>query len=282
MGAKRVLFVTPSPKKRARTARVTIGRVKNMKRTLSKKRRSRKKARLTSARSLTGLKYLGKPDSKNVVQVDQSATVSTRVFSATDMCAIPYSATNVVNARCGQDAHISGFMHRATFQNYMVYPIKIWEMWVVPKFYTEDGLTPSQLQADFFTRHGLPADKDASWTDTTASILYDEPINSSKFAVLKKRSFVLGSGPSSAAQVTANTGSMKNFKMEKLWIPLNRKYTYGSLIDGETEIRTLQAPVYYITWAAGILDDNATAPTASAFKRQIHSVTYFRDGESGM
>jgi len=281
MVAKRVLFVTPSPKKRARTMRVTMNRVKNMKRTLSKKRRSRKNTRLTSARSLTGLRTLGKPQSKNVLQVDQSATVGTRVWSSTDLCAIPYSATNVVNARCGQDAHISGFMHRAIFVNNLNTPMKIYELWLVPKFYTEDGLTPAQLQADMYSRHGLATDKDASWTDTTASILYDEPINSSKFALLKKRTFILGSsGVSSTSQT--NTGSAKCYKQEKLWIPLNRKYTYGSLADGETEIRSLQAPVFYVTWACGVSEDNGAVSVGSALKRQIHSVTYFRDGESGM
>lgn len=173
-------------------------------------------------------------------------------------------------------------MHRASYLNQTSTPVKVYQLWVVPKFYTEDGLTDTQLQADLFTRHGLSTDKDASWANNSASILYDEPINSSKFALLKKKTFVLGTNTMAPQAPNTNSGTRSAYYQEKMWIPLNRKYTYGSLADGETEIRTLQPPVYWISWCAGLIDDQNTLPAAGTIKRQLHVATYFRDGESGM
>lgn len=288
MAAKRVLFVTPSPRKRARlTPRGRIARVRVLTRRIARRRRGMPMRRtvtrrkLPSARTRTGLTSLKGPDAKNSVRVEVSGNIGTRVWGAVDMCAIPESLTAVAhNARCGLEAHISGFSHRADFRNNTADCLRVYQYWIVPLFYKEDGLTDAELQADFFTRHGLTAETDASWSTTASSILYDEPVNGAKFAILKKSCFNLGSANLQAN--TLNTGSASAYKFQRLWIPLNRKYTYGHALDGEDTTRTIQPPVYYVSWCTKLFEADGTASVGSVLSRQIHSMVYFRDGESGM
>lgn len=198
------------------------------------------------------------------------------------MCTIPYSSTNVHNARCGQEAHVIGFMHRTNWQNTGYNgPVRVYEFWIVPKQYSsESSFTDAQLQDDFFTRHGLALDKDGSWTDNLPSILYDEPVNSDKFLVLKKKTFLLGT--CNMASATQNTGSITAYRQHKTFIKLNRKFTYGDITaDGETSSVCLQPPVFYINFVIPQMQATGT-PSPGLINREAHIVTYFRDGESGM
>lgn len=198
------------------------------------------------------------------------------------MCAIPQAAVTVAqNARCGLDAFISGFFVKSNWKNNTALPIKVYNFWVVPLVYKENGLTDAELQADFYTRHGLTADNDGSWVATNGSIFFDEPINPQKFAVLKQAHFILGG--SGLANATNGHGQYPTYKRQKFWIPLNRRYTYGNFEqDGEVSERTIQAPVYYISFCVGLLEPDGTGVGVQQVQRETHHITYFRDGESGM
>jgi len=196
------------------------------------------------------------------------------------MTTIPYSTTNVLNARCGQDAHIVGFMHKSNYRNNTNGALKVYEMWIIPLQWNSNNYGDANLQNDLFTRHGLSLDTDGTWSNDLASILYDEPINSAKFCVLKKRSFTLA--PRLATGLLDNGGNLRNFKMNNIWIKVGRKYTYGTSTDsGEVADTSIQPPVFYISWTNGILEAPGTAPETNAVTRELHVVTYFRDGESG-
>lgn len=283
MGPKRVLFVTPSPRKRARGRKAVL--IKTRSRTLRRrpKRILKKKSKRIrpTARSRAGLSGYAPPACKNVITVDAVTSLPTRFWSSVDMCKIPRSDTNSMSARCGMDAHVVGFMHRANWRNNLTQPVKVYQFWVVPLLHKEGGLTDAELQADFFTRHGLSTDNDATWTTTTASMLYDEPVNSQRLLVLKKSTFILG--PVNTGGTNQNYGTTSCVRRQNMFIKLNKKYTYGNFAgDAEDESVPIQPSVIWISWVAPLFESPTGTSVTAAVQRELHIATYFRDGESGM
>jgi len=240
----------------------------------------RKKFKTLRARKAqAGLSSLGAPKCKTTVNIDNVAeSFPTRTFTFKDLCIIPKSDTNVQNARNGQSAQIMGFRHKEWFANLSNLAMHIWCIWAIPKQYNP-GDTALVVTDDFYTRHGLADDQDGSWQETLPSYLFDEPINPDKWTVIKRKKIVLGPGVAAAAgSLLPNKDCQKTINT---WIPLNRKFTYGSAGDSEQTTLPLQPPVYYISFCCPPFQPTGT-PTPNLVLRERHVITYFRDGESGM
>nr|WAQ80618.1 MAG: putative capsid protein [Circoviridae sp.] len=277
MTPKRVLFVSPSPRKRARAA----VRVVKKRRVKVMRRSSKKKSTMKSRLRLSGMTSFGRPEAKQVLTLDQEVTnLSTRTWGAVNLMQVPITAAGGnMNSRAGREAHVSGILHKVTWRNLTETLLKVYEFWIIPLQYDSTTINDAALQDDFFTVHGQANDNDRAWTAVLASQLYDEPINSNKFIVVKKRVTKLAPSTGSAVSAYGTLSCMKSFKS---YIPINRKYTYGHVGDGESAVNTLQPPVFYITFTIDQLTASSTAVRAAACQREIHMVTYFRDGESGM
>lgn len=274
-------FRKRSFRKKSRGKVTTLAR-KRVVRVILKKRRKPvvRKAALKKA----GLSKYIVPMCKQTERLSQQRVgIATRVWGAVNLCRIPQSASNVQNARCGNDANIIGVHHVTNWANRCGCAVKVYEFWIIPKNYDHlDVDQDAALQQDFFTKHGQPSDNDADWLPNVASLLYDEPINKQKFEVLKKNVFILGAvSGGTFLQVTDNSLQQKaNFKLQKFWIPIKRKFTFGSAVDGEDPVTPVQAPVFYINWAVELMGADATVSTPNALWRESHIITYFRDGES--
>jgi len=268
----------PGRSKKARImARASVRRRPKRVPTLRRKRRVRAKARLQ-----TGLSSFVPPQSKMRLQIDENANqMSTRTLQVVNLCSLTKNVNNVNNERSGQEAFISGFYHRMLWQNLSnaVGPIRIYQLWVIPKNWDPEAVSiNTEMRKSLFTAHGLADDKDRSWSTLLASQLYDEPINEAKYTVLKKKAFTLG-------VYNVNDG-FATYRSENFWIPLKRKYTYGTPVggegggDAESDNNTVQPPVIYMQWSCPILQDTGAAVTTAAVRRDAHVVTYFRDGDS--
>jgi len=293
MPAKRVLFVSPSPAKRRRTMVVKAmparsrgvrkssrGRSKYVKKSYRGRSRMGYKAK---ARRAAGLKAFGPPNSKQSMRLDQDVTsIATRTWGAVNLCSIPHNVNNVQNARCGQEAHITGFLHKVNWSNNSNFIQCVYEYWVVPLNYDPATVSDATLQDDFHSRHGFEADRDGTWANNLNYLLYDEPVNPEKFLVLKKRRFLLGPSASSVTSGGSNLGSRPCYREFKDFIKLNRKFTYGVQTDTELTTVPIQAPVFYINFVIQTMTGNGTAPVPAQLQREAHIITYFRDGESGL
>ena len=184
-----------------------------------------------------------------------------------------------MNARAGTEAHVLGFMCKRTYRNLTIAPLHIYEYWIVPRNYDAATWNDAQLQDDFHTRHGLAEDKDGSWVNNLSPILYNEPVNSEKYLVLKKkRTLLAGQGQGSRFDIDFLWGKSSCVELSD-FIRLDRKYTYGSFNDSEPQDLPIQPPVYYIFFAANTF---GRTETVGSFRREHHVVTYFRDAASGM
>lgn len=299
MVAKRVLFVTPSPRKRARrtTPRVRVAR-KMVRRTIKRRRSRSNGKRRVAPRLKAGLSKFEGTTSKNVTILDRpTEAITSRTWSAVNLCSIPFDAANTHNARSGELAHITGFHHAVNFLNQRDVPVKVYQYWIIPNQYRED-MTDADLQNDFYTIHGEKRDTDVNWTNNRPSYLYDEPVNSNKFTVLKKKVITLapfaltGGGNSGKGEWPG----MKTYHTSKTFIRLNRKFTYGtapyeeqlgevSVMKGdadETGDSPIQAPVFWIMFAVPIMEVTGATIIPNCIRRESHIITFFRDEASGL
>jgi len=209
--------------------------------------------------------------------------IDSRTWGNTNLCAIAHSSTNVNNARCGDEAHISGFLHRAKFNVVGTgQRMHIYEYWIIPTQWKSDWTNAEvilELQDDFYTAHGQPAIKDRPWLNSYPSWAYSEPINSARFTVLKKKKWLLG--PHSS---TLNTQGTATYIESNSYIKLGRKYTYGTMgaEGGESGVNPIQPPVFYISFVIPVTEPALAAVIPTIIKRELHIVTYFRDAESGL
>jgi len=159
-------------------------------------------------------------------------------------------------------------------------------------------MTDADLQNDFYTIHGEARDTDVNWTSTRPSYLYDEPVNSNKFTVLKKKVMTLA--PYSSTGGTNGSiqyyGRLNTYVQNKMFVKLNRKFTYGtapyeeplgelSVEKGdadETGDEPIQAPVFWISFVVPIMQAVNTAPANNCVFRESHVITFFRDEGSGL
>lgn len=284
MGAKRVLFVTPSPKKKRRTRSPTrVARsTRRASKTISRRRPKRFKS-VRARKNEAGLSRFQGPRCKTVARLDQPVTsFTTRSFQWTNLCAVAYDGTNKQNKRSGPECEIIGTRHVMNWQNLSSAPVKIYNYWIVPKQWKPETST-ADLVDDFYTRHGLDEDTDGSWASDLATYLYDEPVNPDKYTVVKTAHFTLAPGNyADGAPFWKLGGTMTNYKKHKMWIPLNRKFTYGSVADaGETTLNPLQPPLLHVCF--GIFPMTTDGVEASNLVlRESHVITFFRDGTSGM
>jgi len=282
MVAKRTLFtVTPSPRKRSRVSkspRRVVFKSAMVKRRRTSSKKLSKKARLRK----TGLSTFGKLHSKQHVVLDRDAELwQTRQWSATNLGSIPKQteAGGVMNKRIGNEVSIGGYLFKVNFKNTGDRLQKIYEYWVIPHNYTAETVSDASLQKSFFTMHGQSTDNDRDWATNLTSMLYDEPINPDKYTVIKKRVTNLGPGNTTT---NMNPFGLRNWVNYSTYIPVNRKYTYGAEIaDAESATLPIQAPVFYISFAVEQFSLGTATPQAS-FTREMHVVTFFRDGESGL
>lgn len=282
MTPKRVLFVTPSPRKRARVSSVVK---KNRVRMIRPKfKKSSKKVSIKRRLKKTGISSFGRPESKQVMTLDQDVvSIGTRTWGAVNLMQISQIAAGAIpqmNTRIGREVSVAGILHKVTWRNNTDKVLKVYEYWVIPLQYNSDTVNDAALQDDFFSVHGGVNDNDRTWLPTLPSMIFDEPVNPNKYTVLKKR--VTKLGPGSAVGTTGNYGNLSSLKYHKTYIPINRKYTYGHAQDSESALNTLQPPVFYITFIIDQMTPNGTTVTAAAVSREAHIVTYFRDGESGL
>jgi len=250
------------------------------------RRRSSKKRSRRTRLAKTGVRSFGPPDAKNVSILEQAAVgINTRTWGATNMMRIPWSTTNNNNARCSNQAHVSGMLHVMTIRNLLAVPIRYYEYWVIPKIYNPLTISDALLQDDFYTAHGFVIDKDRVWTPLLPSYLYNEPVNPDKYTVLKKR--ITNLAPRTGSSGSYPMGLDKSERHFKTYIPVGRKYNYGSQVtsgvinDGEPDI-PIEPPIFYISFCIDTITATNTAVTTNAVFRELHMVTFFRDGESGM
>jgi hypothetical protein len=216
---------------------------------------------------------------------------ASRTWGAVDLCKIPFSEKNTHNARCGEEAHITGFHHATNFYNLLNVPVKVYEYWVIPLNYRSGLMGDSDLQDDFYTIHGEERDTDVGWTNDRPSYLYDEPINSNKYSVLKKKVTNLAPAGSGGFFNKTNT-----YVSSKRFIKLNRKFTYGTaeyegtVGDGLTAtfgdtgegFFPEQPSVFYISFAIPVMEGVNSPPIDECVRREMHVITYFRDTSSGL
>jgi len=250
---------------------------------------TRKKFKSLRARKReAGLTTIAGPRCKTFVPMDDTrASAAVRTFRHKNLCQIPHNGANAQNARNGQEAHIVGFRHRQTWENISGEIMKLHQYWVIPKIHKHAYAT-SDLTDDFYTRHGLPDDNDGDWGYQLDSYLYDEPVNPLRYTVIKKKKTLLA--PSyrlTEAGFTKNTnplGSKPSIIEQDFWIPLNRKFTYGSLSDaGEVTTYVEQPSVIYIEFLCPIMQPGTGQQQLNNLVyRDEHVITFFRDGTSGM
>jgi len=282
MSVKRTLVtMTPSLRKRARVSkspRKLIFKSVAVKRRRTSSKKTSKKARLRK----TGLSTFGKLHSKQHVVLDRDAELwQTRQWSATSLGSIPKQTEpgGVMNKRIGNEVSIGGYLFKVNFKNNDSRVHRIYEYWVIPHNYSPENLTDAELQKNFFVMHGQATDNDRNWTNNLTTMLYDEPINPDKFTVLKKRVTMLGPGN---VTTNMNPAGLRNWVNYSTYIPINRKYTYGAEVaDTESALQPIQPPVVYISFCVTQME-LASAPVIAALQREMHVVTFFRDGESGM
>jgi len=293
MPAKRVLFVSPSPAKRRRTMVVKAmpARNRGVRRTVrggSKivRKSSRGRSRIgykALAKRAAGLKAFGPPNSKQTLRLDQSnQSIPSRTWGAVNLCSIPHNLNNVQNARSGQEAHITGFLHKTNWMNITQSIVAVWEYWVVPRNYDAATVSDATLQDDFHSRHGFESDRDGTWAANLPFLLYDEPVNPEKYLVLKKRRFKLGPSSLGTTGPRSNAGSLPCYREFKDFIKLNRKFTYGVQTDTESVTLPIQAPVFYINFCVEVMTEGGQLPVPGTCLREAHIITYFRDGDSGL
>jgi len=230
------------------------------------------------------------PHCKQFKQLEQSAvTIQDRTWGAVNLCKVPALSTPAVDVnsgRVGTEARIMGFFMINTWMNKTNSLIKVYQYWITPRNYDPEVTTDTFLQDDFYTRHGLGFDDDGPWLPNLGSYLYDDPVNSKKFLVLKKKTFMLAPGAGvSGAAARPQMNKIDGFKSQKMFIKLDRKFTYGmggEGGDGETPNLPIQPPVYWVTFHVAMSEPFGTDPGSSGVTRESHIVTYFRDGESGM
>jgi len=285
MKTRRTYYASPAPRKKARTMSLVVKKSRSMK-TRPVRRRSAKKGSKKARLTKTGVKSFGPPNAKNVTIFEQQAIgISSRTWGAVNLMRIPLSLSNGNNTRCSNQAHVSGVFHNMTIRNLLAVPVKYYEYWIIPKVYDSQTISDTLLQKDWFTVHGLVVDRDRNWRADEGSLIYNEPINPDRFIVLKKRVTMLA--PRTGSSGSYPMGNLKNEVTRKNYIPINRKYNYGSpntVIannDGEPDI-PIEAPVFYINYAIDTLTAQPTSITNNALLREMHIVTFFRDGESGM
>nr|WAQ80596.1 MAG: putative capsid protein [Circoviridae sp.] len=267
---------------RRRTARRTRSRSRGT-RSRSRGTRSRSRGTRSSNRGLqiarlaAGIGAFGKPACKQIIALDREAeAVNTRTLSAVNLCQIQRSAGNTNNERAGTEVHITGFLCKCGFRNITDRVVILYEYWLVPVAYFPGF---DDISTNMFTKHGMVDDMDNNWVATAPSMMFDEPINPNAFKVLKKRKTLLSPGTSFTNTFPQDKGKSSAYYTN--FIRLDRKFTYGSIEDGEDERETLQAPVYYVTWCNFEMEPTGSNP-ANALARELHLITYFRDGESGL
>lgn len=155
--------------------------------------------------------------------------------------------------------------------------LRLYEYWIIPKQYDSQTISDALLQRDWFTAHGIATDKDRAWAATYPSQYYDEPINPEKYTVVKKKVTNFSPGLTNSN----NVGKMSQVKTSSFYLPINKKYSYGATVDGDTT-NPLQAPVFYVSYVIDYLTPTGTVQTPAALTRDMHFITFFRDGESGM
>ena len=242
--------------------------------------RERRSAR--RARKLTvGLPPRMRPISKAIVQLNQDRTnISERTWSAIDLCAIASTtAAGLANVRDGRAVTISGFKHMHNWFNLSNNHVTVYNFWISPKQYKQSSITDAELQAEWFRRDGEAADVDQDWKTDADHISYQQAINKDKFIVLKTAHFKLGPGNEGTI---IEKSSMSSVKTQRIWVPLNRKFTYEQQAGdngGSDLTRTEQAPVFWVSYA--IRHALASGGVNSALvSRQSRIVTFFRDGSS--
>jgi hypothetical protein len=241
---------------------------------------------------VTGMSVNTPPHAKQVMQLDQDAvTVNDRTFGAVNLCKVPFAFAPAQNdiGRVGREANILGFWHINTWLNKTNNLIKVYQYWITPRQYDSETFSDADLVDDFYTRHALGGgDADGTWLDVMPSYLYDDPVNSAKFVVLKKKTFMLAPGlgvAGAAARPAMN--NLDGYHKQRFFVKLNRKYTYGSTSseggagDGEDGDNPIQPPVFWITFHVTVSEPFLTSAGSSPLTRESHIVTYFRDGESG-
>jgi len=236
------------------------------------RRIKRARARSRAKRS-TGISFFPSP-CRQIVQLNRvNQVVNDRVWSAVDLCAItPTGSNNINNARISKCATISGFKHWALWNNTTNVHIRIHQYWIVPKQYTSlPVMTDTKLQEEFYTNPGQVTDGDVDWVGNQGAMYYRMAVNSEKFTVLKKKTFMLA--PASEASVIQKS-SKPSYREESFWIPLNRKYTYEQA-EGDTS-RTEQAPVFYISFVTKMNQKSADVSSPMC-ESEMRVVTYFRD-----
>jgi len=187
-----------------------------------------------------------------------------------------------MNARCANSCQVVGFKHRMNWKNLSGRVYKVHQYWIIPKQWNPLVAT-ADLQKDFYTRHGLPDDQDGSWLYDQSAYLFDEPCNPERYTVIKQNKFLLGPGNGTANLNFWNPNlAPRSYVEQDFWIPLNRKFTYGSLSDpGELSTHVQQPPVIYVSF---VVEPSTIGGTQAAtdIQREAHLITFFRDGESGM
>jgi hypothetical protein len=238
---------------------------------------------LRARKNQAGLSRFNAPACKTTVVADdlvQSYDINN--FEWTNLCRVPYNGANTQNARSGQECNVIGFRIRETYKNVSTYVIKCHQIMAIPKQWDPLKAT-ADLTDDFYRRHGLAEDNDGSWSSLLGSYLFEEPVNPDKWTVLYRTSFLLSPGQTAIGPPNFNNvPNYDNYKEIDKWVPLRRRFTYGSLSDaGETTAPPNQPPVIYITFAHPVQTFNGVA-TPNLVTRERHLITYFRDGSSGM
>jgi len=218
---------------------------------------------------------------------DPRSSVAIRTFRHKNLCQIPHDGTNKQNARMGTEAHIVGFRHRMNWENVSGEILKIHQYWIIPKIHKHAYAT-SDLTDDFYTRHGLDTDTDGDWGYQLDSYLYDEPVNPLRYTVvMKKKTILAPSYRLTEAGFTKNPAPLPKkscFVEQDFWIPLNRKFTYGTIEDaGEVSTYVEQPSLIYVEFVVPLMQvGTGQQQLNNLVFREEHVITYFRDGTSGM
>jgi len=242
------------------------------------KRVRRARARV-KARRQAGLTKIGRP-SKRFNIIDQAnSTINDLTWSATDLCTLPITSDpQVINARSSRWATITGWRHKCVWENLSDEHVAVYQVWFVPKQY-EQAMSDAKLQREFFNKDGLsPTDEDDNWASTLSYMFMDRQINSQKFSVVMKKKTILG--PRRDDAVSKAASNYPALKIEQMWIPCKRKFTYEAVAeDGVGTDRSEQPTIFYVNWVVRVGQNTGGTPQATV-KRNLQVITFFRDGGS--
>lgn len=215
------------------------------------------------------------PSKKNLETFSDSQ-LDDKTLYVRQLVAVPYSDTELMNARQGRLANVRGVKLRMWFniKNQAESSIKLNQplmvRWCILNPKTNDGTVDSIETNNFFISQD-PGTEEAEDFPTTGNCFryMNRKINRRKYGVLQQGKFILQN------DVGSNNSrvNMQSKKAVNLWLPIRRQMKWGNNIDDDPN-----SNIFFCWWYCEVGDkDDPKKHTDSPIDMVAEAVTYFKD-----